>query len=222
MNTGGNLQYLRRLHGGMTQEELAEKLNISRQTISKWETGSAQPEIDKAIELCGIFNCSLDDLFRKDMTKRGQSYSDLRVEVVEAFRYVSYTVISADPESDAIGRVRKYAADNGIEHPKVIGLDFPFVSQEQINVHKLHGYTAMWVLPDGMEPKGLEIRSQPKHKYAAIHIEQPFVDPFATIPGAYRTLDDYMRVNGLVHVEDGIIPCFETDGETMDVYIACK
>ena len=31
-----------------------------------------------------------------------------------------------------------------------------------------------------------------------------------------------MRVNGLEHVEDGVIPCFETDGESMDVYIACK
>ena len=43
-----------------------------------------------------------------------------------------------------------------------------------------------------------------------------------TIPGAYQTLRDYMRTNGLSHVENEVIPCFETDGESMDVYLACK
>ena len=55
----------------------------------------------------------------------------------------------------------------------------------------------------------------------SVHIEKPFDNPFPTIPGAYQTLADFMRTNGLEHIED-VIPCFETDGETMDVYIACK
>ena len=42
MKLGVNLQYLRRLHGGMTQEKLAEKMNVSRQTVSRWETGISQ------------------------------------------------------------------------------------------------------------------------------------------------------------------------------------
>ena len=41
MQLGANLQYLRKLHGGMTQERLAEQLAVSRQTISKWETGGS-------------------------------------------------------------------------------------------------------------------------------------------------------------------------------------
>ena len=64
MNFGKNLQYLRRLSKNLTQEELAEKLNVSRQTVSKWETNEALPEMDKALELCRIFNCSLDNLFK--------------------------------------------------------------------------------------------------------------------------------------------------------------
>ena len=43
-------------HDIETQEELAEKLNVSRQTVSKWETNEALPEMDKALELCKIFN----------------------------------------------------------------------------------------------------------------------------------------------------------------------
>lgn len=106
MSFGTNLQYLRRLSKNMTQEALAEKLNVSRQTVSKWELDTAQPEIEKAIELCKIFNCSLDHLFREEMDKRSDEYSNLRVEEVEAFHYVSYTTISQDPEGDAINHAK--------------------------------------------------------------------------------------------------------------------
>ena len=59
-------------------------------------------------------------------------------------------------------------------------------------------------------------------KYAVVTIVDPFIEPFRTIPNAYKTLMEYMRVNGLEHTEKDVIPCFETDGENMDVYIACK
>ena len=222
MSFGKNLQYLRQLSAGMTQETLAEKLNVSRQTISKWEMDAANPEMDKALELCKVFNCSLDNLFRDKMDQCGNAYSNLRVEEVPGFRYVEHTVISTEPESDALDRVTKYAKANGIDNPKVIGWDFPRLSVEQINVFKMHGYTAAWILPDGITPDGLEIKEQAEHRYAAIHIERPFDNPFSTIPGAYHTLGDYMRTNGLAYVENEGIPCFETDGEGMDIYMACK
>ena len=73
-----------------------------------------------------------------------------------------------------------------------------------------------------LELPGHEIFEQKAHKYAAIHIESPFDDPFVTIPNAYKTLMEYMRLNGLEHECRDVIPCFETDGESMDVYIACQ
>lgn len=222
MSFGKNLQYLRQLSKNMTQEALAEKLNVSRQTISKWEMDAANPEMDKALEICKIFNCTLDNLFREEMDKRSDAYSNLRVEDVTGFRYIAYTVISTEPESDTIGRMYKIAKENGIENPKVIGWDFPNVSQEQVNVFNMHGYTAALVLPEDVSLEGYEIKEQATHKYVAIHIERPFENPFVTIPGAYHTLFDFMRTNGLERVEDEVIPCFETDGESMDVYIACK
>ena len=222
MSFGKNLQYLRQLSAGMTQETLAEKLNVSRQTISKWEMDAANPEMDKALELCKVFNCSLDNLFRDKTDQCGSAYSNLRVEEVPGFRYVEHTVISTEPESDALDRVTKYAKANGIDNPRVIGWDFPRLVVEQINVFKMQGYTAAWILPDGITPDGLEIREQAEHRYAAIHIERPFDNPFSTIPGAYHTLGDYMRTNGLAYVENEVIPCFETNGESMDVYMACK
>lgn len=206
----------------MTQEAIAEKLDVSRQTVSKWENDECKPEIEKAIELCSLFNCSLDNLFRDNLGAFDEAYSNLRVETVPAFRYVIYTAISTNPEGDALDRIYKIAKENSDESPKVIGWDFPFLSQEQINVYNMHGYTAAWILPEGVTPNGVEIREQPTQKYAAVHIEKPFDDPFVTIPNAYKTVDEYMKTNGLRHVWEGVIPCFETDGKTMDIYIACE
>lgn len=222
MSFGRNLQYLRRLRANMTQEALAERLHVSRQTISKWEMDAANPEMDKALEICKVFNCSLDQLFREEMDQRSSAYTHLRIEEVPAFRYVAHTVISTSPEDDALSKIFQYAKNNGVKDPKVIGWDFPNLSVEQINVFKMHGYTAAWILPDQISPEGLEIKEQQKHSYAAIHIEHPFDNPFVTIPGAYQTLGDYMRTNGLAHVENEVIPCFETAGDSMDVYLACK
>lgn len=67
MPLSNNLQYLRKKHN-MTQEELADYLGVSRQSISKWETGEAYPETDKIIALCDKFNLSMDKLVRGDIT----------------------------------------------------------------------------------------------------------------------------------------------------------
>ena len=222
MSFGKNLQHLRRLNRNMTQETIAEKLDVSRQTVSKWENDECKPEIEKAIELCSLFNCSLDNLFRDDLCAFDEAYSNLRTETVPAFRYVIYTAISVNPEGDAIDRIRKIAKEYGDNNPKIIGWDFPYLSQEQINVYNMHGYTSAWVLPENLIPDGLDIKEQNAQKYAAIHIEKPFENPFVSIPNGYKTIDEYMKINGLKHVWEGVIPCFETDGVSMDIYIACE
>ena len=221
MSFGKNLQHLRRICGDITQEVLAEKLKVSRQTVSKWELDESTPEMDKAIELCGLFNCSLDNLFREEMGGCDDACTNLRVETVPGFRYVCHAVISATPESDAIDRIFSIARKNGEENPRIIGWDFPYVSQEQINVYHMHGYEAAWILPEGVTPEGVKIKEQKAHKYATIHIPEPFKNPFVIIPNAYKTLMEFMRINGLERTYKDVIPCFETDGDSMDVYIAC-
>ena len=48
----------------LTQEQLAEQLNVSRQSISKWESGQATPELDKIVALSAIFNVTTDYLLK--------------------------------------------------------------------------------------------------------------------------------------------------------------
>lgn len=58
-----NMRVLRKkLH--MTQEQLAEKMNVSRQTVAKWETGVSMPDITACVRLADIFQVQLEDLIR--------------------------------------------------------------------------------------------------------------------------------------------------------------
>ena len=65
MNLGENLKKLRKEYN-LSQEQLAEKLNISRQAISKWESGKAYLDIDNLILLRDIFNTTIDDLVLRE------------------------------------------------------------------------------------------------------------------------------------------------------------
>ncbi len=58
---GERLYELRRKKN-MSQEEMAEKLNVSRQTISKWETNQTQPDFDKIIPICQLFDINSEEL----------------------------------------------------------------------------------------------------------------------------------------------------------------
>lgn len=61
MSFSDNLQYLRRKHD-FTQEQLAEKLDVSRQAVSKWESNQSYPEMDKLLAMCQLFSCQLNTL----------------------------------------------------------------------------------------------------------------------------------------------------------------
>ncbi len=67
MKFGDKLLGLRKKNG-LSQEELAEKLGVSRQSVSKWESNNAYPETDKIVQICNIFNCSMDDLINDEIT----------------------------------------------------------------------------------------------------------------------------------------------------------
>lgn len=229
MSFGQNLQFLRKISNKMTQEELAERLGVSRQTVSKWELDMVYPEMNKVVELCNLFSCSMDQLIREDMCVNDEAYSDVRIEEVNAFRYIRYAVVSMEPEEDAIHHVRNWAKHLGISEPQIIGWDFPVVSQEQINVFNMHGYAAALILNDTIQSdEKMDIVYQEKQKYIVITIKQPETAPFYIIPNAYKVLMTHMQVNGMKEKRDKkVIACFEREYTKegihyMDVYIAVE
>jgi len=69
MTFGEKLSKLRKEHN-YTQEQLADVLGVSRQSISKWESDIAYPETDKLIKMGTLFECSMDYLLNKDVTEK--------------------------------------------------------------------------------------------------------------------------------------------------------
>ena len=64
--------YKLRKNSGLSQEQLAEKLNVSRQAISKWESGTAVPESEKLVTISNYFGVSVDYLLKDDEEDKGK------------------------------------------------------------------------------------------------------------------------------------------------------
>lgn len=65
MSIGINIQKLR-INNGLTQEQFAEKLGVSRQSISKWEIGQSLPEIDKVVLMSKLFSVGTNEILLED------------------------------------------------------------------------------------------------------------------------------------------------------------
>ncbi len=68
MTTGDKIAKLRR-ENNYTQEQLADIFGVSRQSISKWESGTAYPEVDKLIRMGELFGCTMDYLLKDEVTE---------------------------------------------------------------------------------------------------------------------------------------------------------
>jgi len=69
-NIAANLRYLRN-RNGLSQEELAEKIGVSRQSVAKWENGESLPDIIKCDALADLYGVSLNNLVRFDPEEEG-------------------------------------------------------------------------------------------------------------------------------------------------------
>lgn len=76
MTLAEKISLLRR-QKGWSQEELAEKMDISRQSVSKWESGQSVPDLDKIIKISDIFAVSTDYLLKED---KEESYEDIEIK----------------------------------------------------------------------------------------------------------------------------------------------
>lgn len=75
MNLGKKIKYEREKMA-LSQEQLADSMHITRQAISKWETGQSYPDIEKLLQLAELFQLSLDDLVRDDNNLKNKLIKD--------------------------------------------------------------------------------------------------------------------------------------------------
>ncbi len=82
MKFGENLRSLRKSKK-LSQEELAEKMNVSRQSVSKWETGDAYPEMNNILELCKIFHCHINELVNDSISDIDSLDEEVKMNVIK-------------------------------------------------------------------------------------------------------------------------------------------
>lgn len=82
MKFGDNLKKLRKMKK-LSQEDLAEKMRVSRQSVSKWETGDAYPEMNNILELCRIFHCNINDLVNDSIIDLDSLDDEIKMSVVK-------------------------------------------------------------------------------------------------------------------------------------------
>lgn len=94
MKLSDNLRIIRK-ENNLSQEQLAEKLGVSRQAVSKWESGQSYPEMDKVLLICKIFNYNIDELMNenvKEVNDNKQSKINLNKYIEDFFEFITKTV----------------------------------------------------------------------------------------------------------------------------------
>ena len=82
MKFGDNLKQIRKSKN-ISQEELAEKLGVSRQSVSKWETGENYPSMYNIMCLCDIFKCKINNLVHESMSDINSLDEEVKMNVVK-------------------------------------------------------------------------------------------------------------------------------------------
>ena len=95
MTLGEKIQKLRKQRG-LSQEALAEKVTVTRQTISKWELGQSLPDLDFIAQLSDIFNVSSDYLIKDEMTEPNElPYKKRNYRLSERGKRIVLVIVSA-------------------------------------------------------------------------------------------------------------------------------
>ena len=229
MSLGKNIQYLRK-QKRLTQEQLAEIMSVSRQTISRWEADDVVPELDKLVILSDVFSCKLDIMVKENISAENEIYSEIKVKKVKAFQMARYVMLTPNPEDDVNAYMENWAHRSGLlefqPDAMRIGWDFPFVPPDMHTRFGIHGYVAAYILPEGFDTNcpGVELADQREADYAVITIYNPF-DAVDRIRNGYKKILAFLEANGFCEKpKEDILSCFEYVYEKegiscMDVYI---
>lgn len=94
MKISENIKIIRK-ENNLSQEQLAEQLGVSRQAVSKWESGQSYPEMDKVLLICNLYNYNIDELMNenvKEVAETKESKTNLNKYVEDFFNYITKTV----------------------------------------------------------------------------------------------------------------------------------
>ena len=109
MKFGDNLKSIRKMKN-VSQEDLADKLGVSRQSVSKWETGENYPSMQNIVCLCSIFKCKMNDLVHEDFDDIDFMDKEIKMSVVKLNEKEQKNIKTVSTILYMIGRIGKICA----------------------------------------------------------------------------------------------------------------
>jgi len=119
MTLGEKLAKLRK-EKGLSQEEVADRINVTRQTVSKWELDQSLPDFDKIIPICKLFNITSDELLTGDMDKNDDYSNGVNSKLEQEVRRKKAIIISRSLVLFVLSILWVIAFDEMFESPDVV------------------------------------------------------------------------------------------------------
>ncbi|MFJ8119994.1 helix-turn-helix domain-containing protein [Bacillus mycoides] len=163
MNIGRQIQYFRK-RDNMSQEKLAEKIHVSRQSISNWENERNYPDIHNLLMMSILFNVSLDDLVKGDVKIMKE---ELQKSTFFKWSYIMLASMIILPIS--ITLVFYFFGYYGLIIPLVLTILLMFSLQQIENIKKEHNLKTYRQIVDFIEGKPVsEVKPNIKDKLLKI------------------------------------------------------
>jgi uncharacterized pyridoxamine 5'-phosphate oxidase family protein len=171
MTTGEKLALLREKKG-ITQEKLSEMLNVSRQSVSRWETDISFPETDKLIKLSKLFECSIDFLLNEDIQGNEENCIDVSIDncykfIRECGYFFLATAFNNQPQLRPFGMIysNKKALYFATDKRKNVYSDL--VGNQQVEMASYNVNTRKWIRACGKAEieNSIMIRDEMMNKY---------------------------------------------------------
>ena len=94
MKLSENIKRIRK-ENNLSQEQFAEKIGVSRQAVSKWESGQSYPEMDKVLLICKLYNYNIDELMNenvKEVSETKKSKTNINKYIDDFFSFITKTI----------------------------------------------------------------------------------------------------------------------------------
>lgn len=127
MKFGDNLRNLRKSKK-ISQERLAERVGVSRQSVSKWECGEAYPEMNNILSLCEIFHCKINDLVHEDLIDIDSLGEEVKMSIVKFKKEKQNKVKGLSKAIYVIARIGRILSIVGIICTIATMIAIPFIS----------------------------------------------------------------------------------------------
>ena len=201
MKFGDNLRVLRKSKK-ISQEVLAEKVGVSRQSVSKWETGDAYPEMNNILELCKIFHCHINDLVNDNMIDIDSLDEDVKMSVVKLKSEQQKKMKRLSKAISIIAKIGKIIVTIGIPIIILAMIFIPFfVSKVSVKDDKIifDGSNNITISEENMSDDILELKVKVGDNVVAEEDNQHMINKFKEV------LENNSKVKIISYLEMGFL-----------------